>query len=1110
MSVRVYNIRAGLTFADQLALGLLQETENDPLSLAQIRIFLPTRRACRVLRDSFLRLTKGRPMLLPQMQPIGDVQDDEPALLENMVATTPSMLAVAPSIPSLRRQLILARTIMAAPDLGATTPEQAVTLARALAQLLDQVHTESKDIASLRTLVPGDEAYWQVTVKFLNVLSDVWPMLLEAEEKIDPADRRNRLMLQLAHAWEENPPKGRIIVAGTTGSIPATAKLIKAIAYAPQGCVILPGLDMLMDDESWEQVTDGHPQATLKNLLSVLDVARADVEDWHVHTDYSKDLLAANNTNNNAPPQTASHIDTTAIIGTSSADENINNAAPENPNTIDKAAHTNQLSMSSQQNPRLWLTSETMRPAATSEVWQNLSIAPSFREMLQHDLQHNLDLYECDNSQDEARLIAAILRHTVETSHLTAAVITPDRRLARRIAAQCRRWGIEVDDSAGTSLSASHSGSLLRLILRCVTDDLRPASLLALLRHPYCQWGGPRHAALTDHLEMAILRGPRPPSGFEGLRNHIASRQEAASAKNRPLIIDPDLNGFIDQCEAALAPLYNLRNFSSDISLDHLIKAHIAAAELCAAPYDAPEAQSAPQNEVQIAAQNAAQFSDNEQNDAKSEEAHNPPESPLWAQDDGRAAAQFVADLIQHGGLLPLSNIESYGTIFEDFLSQVTVRTPKGLHPRLFILGQLEARLVQADITIMAGLNEGTWPSEASPDPWLSRTMRRQIGLPTPERSMGLAAHDFMLGFCAKRTIMTRSCRVDGTQTVPARWLQRLDAVLQALQITPEIIKTPAPSAPPYRDLARAIDASPLYKPQLRPAPKPPVAIRPRRLPVTSIETWLRDPYSIYAQYILRLKPLDTLEQPPGNADRGNVLHDVLHYYVENHKTNWPPEAASILYDNATQIINKRTDDPGFWDFWLPRLESLTHWFSDHEIDWRENKHKVAALELSGSLKISAPHGAFTLTVKTDRIDYRPDGTAAIIDYKTGGASTYKKSRIANGYLPQLPLTAYILQQGGFTKITPRPVSYMGYWILTGADPVGIEEAYTLIEGKQDPQEVITASGESVQALIEAFDNENQPYYALPRPDHLPHFQNYQHLARVLEWMALGDTQNAD
>src|SRR3546814_14486973 len=89
------------------------------------------------------------------------------------------------------------------------------------------------------------------------------------------------------------------------------------------------------------------------------------------------------------------------------------------------------------------------------------------------------------------------------------------------------------------------------------------------------------------------------------------------------------------------------------------------------------------------------------------------------------------------------------------------VRPRYGLHPRVAILGPLEARLQHAELLVLGGLNEGTWPAAATPGPWLSRPMQAAFGLPLPERGIGLAAHDFYQAFCAPPVYLTRADTVD-------------------------------------------------------------------------------------------------------------------------------------------------------------------------------------------------------------------------------------------------------------------------------------------------------------------------------------------------------------
>ena len=105
----VVNIAAGQSFADSLAQGILEQTSGDPLKLSEMLVLLPSRRACRTLREAFLRLSEGKPLLLPRMQPVGDVDADEVALLLAAEEDAADVLDIPPAISPLERQLLLAK-----------------------------------------------------------------------------------------------------------------------------------------------------------------------------------------------------------------------------------------------------------------------------------------------------------------------------------------------------------------------------------------------------------------------------------------------------------------------------------------------------------------------------------------------------------------------------------------------------------------------------------------------------------------------------------------------------------------------------------------------------------------------------------------------------------------------------------------------------------------------------------------------------------------------------------------------------------------------------------------------------------------------------------------
>lgn len=983
----IYTIPSGFSFVDILAKGILEEAGPDPLALAKVHILLPTRRACRSLREAFLKIGNGAPRLLPRMNPIGDVDEEE---LSFSFSGAEQELAVPPSLSPLRRQFLLTRLIAAQ---GLTRGlEQDMALAAALGRLMDQVYTQNLDLKNLPDAIDNKEfsEHWQISLEFLQLLSVHWPLILAEQGVIDAADRRNRLLNSLSDYWEAHPPQHRIIAAGSTGSIPSTARLLKTISALPNGCIVLPGLDQVMDEESWAAIDDTHPQATLRNLLSELEQKRMDVAIWPAATKLSDEGKLLRH-----------------------------------------------------------LTSEIMRPADTTREWQTVKERIDFSP---EDLP--IERYDCATPQEEALTIALALRGVLEEPGKVGALVTPDRKLARRVAMACRRWGIEIDDSAGLNLPDTRVGAYLRLLMEAVLKDVKPVSLMAFCKHGLCR---PKRQenwrSAIARLDATIMRGTAYDGGFRAYEVKIAERAE----KNKDIDGLADTLSFI---EAGLEQLCRL-NDGTARPFREWCEAHLRAAEYFCDP------------EI------------------------------LWSHEDGEAAASLFPDLIEQAELLPDMNARDYLTVVETAMKAVTARPSFGLHPRLMILGQLEARLLGADIMILAGLNEGTWPPKPSTDPWMSRPMRRKFGLPPLERSIGLSAHDFAQALGSEKIIVTRSMRVDGAPTVPSRWLQRLETVLQAAGHAPDSL-----SHGPLLEQARLLDHTDIYKPVERPAPTPPVSARPRKLSVTKIDTWLGDPYSIYARYVLGLEPLDPLEKPFDAAERGTLLHTVLDRFVEACPAELSAEALDIFMTIAAEELSKLPIGDDVRAAWLPRLQKTARWLVRHEHEWR-TRFLPSGREVYGRMEFQGPAGTFTLSGVADRIDLSRDGTAAaIIDYKSGG--TFSLSGMQDGKYPQLPLEALMLEAGAFGDAPEGGTAALAYWVLNGSGEGG---CCTCLTDDSRNAKISVAKDNAragLQALIDAFDREDTPYYSLPRPDRAPRFNDYRHLSRVLEWTALDDAENED
>ena len=956
----IYTIPSIENFSRAFALGLLDHAKDKPDSLAHMRVLLPTRRACRIVKQSLFECCNRESLLLPLLHPIGDIDEEELSLYSEQTLDLP------PAIHPIERQVLLAKTIEHIPGFVPKGFEQALSLAKALSHLMDQIYTENLNLLNLESLVPEDFAeHWQITLNFLSILGDAWPKVLEEKGVMDAADRRNKLILALSDFWQKTKPTFPVFIAGTTGSIPATAHLIQTVHTLPAGHVVLPGLDHNMDADSWDSLEETHPQYTLKSLLSALECNRCTVKTW------------------NACKETA------------------------------------------EDSARLWLAQETMRPAQTAHEWQNLSPPKELETTLK-----SLSFYECASPHEEAQIIALAMREGLETKGKTLALVTPDRQLSQRVSLLCKRWGITVDDSAGTPLSKTSLGSFFLLIAKACENHLKPIDLLGVLKHPY-----QKHIIDRDinRFEEHVLR-----------RNAF-SRGPSTDTKELEEFIK---NVFSGLCGTVLD---SNQNFSS-ILQEHIKTFHTL-------------------------------IEDVQNHDISAE--------------DLEAFETFLQTLSNISYSIQKISRNSYTAILLELMSHVCVRPTFGTHPRLMILGQLEARLIDVDTVILGGLNENMWPPDPGYDPWMSRPMRKDFGLPSPEKLIGLSAHDFVQAFCTKTAILTRARKIGGTPTVPSRWLQRLETVLEAAGCSIDTIKGYY-----LHHWAQELDsARGEYMPCQRPEPTPPLAERPQKLPVTAIETWMRDPYAIYAKYILGLRKLDDIEQEPNAALYGSLLHQTLDQCVQDwRKNDWKEDKIyDDLLDKGEKFFAETPLDSSTKGIWWARFKKHMHWFANNEKLWRQEGFFPYATEIEGSAEI----GAFTLTAKADRIDQGNNGEFAILDYKTGGVPSL--SDVSSGLAPQLPLESLILEKKGFKNTGQVNASYLAYWKFTN-DKTGGQ-----IIALKDIDDLAKDSETGLRTLIQTFANDSTPYYSLPAARKAPRkeYQDYYHLARVSEWSNFTEEESA-
>lgn len=999
----IATVPAGVPFVDALACWLALQAspaadgdadralDPDPLSLSRIRVLLPSRRAVRALREAFLRLSDGRPWILPDLRAIGDPEEAMVGLLGEAMPGGGASLDLPPAIEPARRQAILARLVLARdPDVG---PEQALRLAGDLARLIDEVTRERLDFARLPDLVTDRElaTHWQETVRFLTIVSEAWPQVLAAERALDPADRLDRLLTAQAALWRDQPPVDPVVVAGLASASPAVADLVKVVAALPRGMVLLPGLDRDLDPASWDGLNDTHPQAGLSRLLANLGVERTHVPDLRVPWD-----------------------------------------RPRWPGALPQ---------------RQALVREVMRPAETSDAWRRLT-------GLHQPALAGLQRLDCASPREEAESIALMLREVLETPGRTAAVVTPDRRLARMIAGALTRWGLVIDDTGGRSLGELPVGAYLRLLSRATAPLAGPVDWLALLKHPLASAGLDRATfeRAVDALDRAV-RGPRPASGIAGLRRATATARDLSASDRR------SLSALLAAIEICLGPCLAAMDAIGPAAADRLLDVQMRAAEALAATDTLP-------GPVR-----------------------------LWRGDDGEAAARLAADLLDAWSDLGAIDPAAFPGMLDTVLADVTVRPRYGDHPRIAILGPLEARLQQFDLMVLAGLNEGTWPAVPSPDPWMSQPMRRDFGLPTADRRIGLAAHDVAMMLHADQVVLTRAVKVDGAPTRASRWLMRLDAVLAAIgQAIPR----------PDHRLAwvGALDRPDAVRPADRPAPCPPAAIRPRTLRVTDIARWLADPYEIYARAILGLHRLDPLDADPGAAERGTLIHTILDQVIADAAGAWPDDAREILLSAGQEAFD--SVPPAQAAVWWPRFVRVADWFDREERSRRALGCQPAATESRGTLTLAEGLAApFTVRGRADRIDRLPDGGFEIIDYKTG--ATPSRTQVHAGWEPQLTLEALTLARGGFEALPEGATpTALAYWRLTGGSPPGEVKTIFAPRDREALAHAMTGLADNLTALIRRYDDPATPYRAAV-PATVRARSDYAHLSRLDEWATAGE-----
>ena len=1003
---------------DQLQLGI--DFSKEPLRLADVTLYVPTQRAAKTLAVAFAKALPGKATFLPRILPLGGLGQEEDIF---SIGNDP-LSAELDVISGLDRRLILARLILSwgaalknavvSIDAGgqilprepneifvaAQNPADAWVLAGQLADLMDETLIEGINWSLFQTLGEGSyDDYWRITLDFLKIAFEEWPHILARKGLIEAVQRRSERIEQEITRLSQGILRGPVIAAGSTGTNLSTAKLLKAIAYAPQGAVVLPGLDLHLEDPSWDLLLDspklaGHPQAMLARLLKRLDIGRSDVRSL---------------------------------------------GAPQPERAL-----------------RAQFASTALRPAQTTAQWhQDIRWST---ETLTISLA-NVQLIEAENEREEALALAIAIREALDNPETTIALLTPERTLAQRVATELGRWGIIADDSGGQSLSRTAQGTFAQAILESVRDN-GAVRLLALVSHISCRLhlAEQERQHLVALLELAVLRqlDLRLYSTLaDALRDARALAQERHSLALVKAITSEDwlaLDRLCSHCDAALAPLKSLETAP--------LQAWAAAHQASLVAFTT---------------------------DDRGAETLDGPEGSALARLLDELKASAYADLE--------FDAFEYAQFFSQISAETSVRRFARHHPRLAILGLLEARLLHADVMILAGCDEKVWPPQSTTDALLNRAMRDKLGLSSPERRLGQTAHDFTQAFCQSRVLISRAKKRGGEPTVSSRFLQRMEA------LSGKSFNICRRSGAVYLDLARKIDAG--QTPAIaRPTPLPPVALRPTRLSVTKIETLRRDPYAVYAERILQLNVLNALEPDLESREFGTKIHKILQDFVAAFpKGTLPLSAGLVLRELARSQFQRVWDNPIFKAFDRVKIERILKQFLDWEQSRRAQISEIHT-EIRGVLTFNlADSSPFHLSAEADRIEYHIDGSLTLLDFKTGSLPGLNEIKV--GFAPQLTLEAHMARLNAFK--VPKTTEIHAFYIKLGEGEAAKQRA--TVEKGEDLGALATKHFEYLVDMLDQYRLDETPYLPRPFPKFASRYAAYDHLSRFKEWSVL-DTES--
>ncbi len=962
MSKNIYNISSNYNFLESFVYFILKKSKEDPIYLSKTTILLPSRRSCRIIKEIFLKQNKINAVILPNIKAIGDFDVEE---INFTGSISLKALNIKPT-STLKYRCLLIEEIrkfnQKSNFFGKNiTTNQIDLIANNLDDFLQEIQREELDLDNLENIDDTNLAsHKQKILDFLRNFGSNWRNILIRNNLDSSTAYQNKIIDLNTQFITENGSEFPIFIAGSTGSLPATARLIKTISDLNNGFVFLPNLDKNITPEILAEIGENHPQFMLHKLLKTLEIQSNQVQDVEFE----------------------------------------------------------QFKQSSENLKKLLYYA--FLPAQKTQIWTKITD-------LDKKSIENLTLIECRNNFDEATIISLIMvKYLQEDMKNNIALVTSDKNLAMMVKEILNKFNINIDNSNNNSLERSEFANYLLSISQLFNCDFKVSNLLTILKNRITK-AGFEDDFYNKNLKIFEL---------EILRKFFSLRNIQEIEKRIIEFSDNDLQKWF--CK--IVEILNIFNSSKNET-----------------------------NFLRIILKNL-ECARNLSKNSKNEESLN------------RLAGaseflNFLGELRDQNPNFVIEN-EIYHKLLRQFISSYNFEKKQNHHPRLHILSPIEARIMNFEIMIISNLNEGEFIAQVKTQNWLSRKMRLDFGLCDITRRTGISAFDFCNYLGNKKVFLTRSATKNNTPTVKLRFLLKLETVLKAVNSDFKI-----DSGKYWHFLLEQFNYSQKFKIIKKDYPNPPLENRLKHISATDISKWIRDPYYIYAKRILKLKPLNKIDEEASFANFGNFVHEVLENFIKDYDKINANNRLETLTDNyGKKYFQKYFTTPESYLLWWSRFKNIANWFVKNEEEIRKDLK-----ETKTELALKANIDGVEITTKIDRINYFNNGHIEIIDYKTGLLPTH--SDVKQGFEPQLPIESLIFLLN-HENLNKNLINSLQYYSLKGRDQNKIDNP------EKNTSALIEAANIGICELIKIFNQNQTPFYSSPNPD-IYKEDDYHHLARI-------------